>query len=141
MEPPWEGGKKVYINGPGHMTKMAATPIYGKIFQKYFFYRTNSPMIMKLRMEHLELNLYTVYINNDPELTLTYFAAMSNLAKLVFVLIVGPDIRCKTIGPLVMPPTLKVGGGAYWFRLVRMYVRTYVCMYVCMYVFMFEISS
>ena len=21
---------KVYINGPGHMTKMAATPIYGK---------------------------------------------------------------------------------------------------------------
>ena len=28
--PPWEGGTKVYINGPGHMTKMAATPIYGK---------------------------------------------------------------------------------------------------------------
>ena len=28
-EPPWEGGKKVYINGPGHMTKMAAMPIYG----------------------------------------------------------------------------------------------------------------
>ena len=30
VEPPWEGGTKVYINGPGHMTKMAATPIYGK---------------------------------------------------------------------------------------------------------------
>ena len=30
MEPPWEGGTKVYINGPGHMTKMAAMPIYGK---------------------------------------------------------------------------------------------------------------
>ena len=30
VEPPWEGGPKVYINGPGHMTKMAATPIYGK---------------------------------------------------------------------------------------------------------------
>ena len=29
-KPPWEGGTKVYINGPGHMTKMAATPIYGK---------------------------------------------------------------------------------------------------------------
>ena len=26
----WEGGTKVYINGPGHMTKMAAMPIYGK---------------------------------------------------------------------------------------------------------------
>ena len=30
VEPPWEGGMKVYINGPGHMTKMAAMPIYGK---------------------------------------------------------------------------------------------------------------
>ena len=30
VEPPWEGGAKVYINGPGHMTKMAAMPIYGK---------------------------------------------------------------------------------------------------------------
>ena len=30
VEPSWEGGTKVYINGPGHMTKMAATPIYGK---------------------------------------------------------------------------------------------------------------
>ena len=30
MEPPWEGGTKVYINGPGHMTKVAAMPIYGK---------------------------------------------------------------------------------------------------------------
>ena len=30
VEPPLEGGTKVYINGPGHMTKMAAMPIYGK---------------------------------------------------------------------------------------------------------------
>ena len=30
VEPPWEGGTKVYINGPGHMTKMAAMPMYGK---------------------------------------------------------------------------------------------------------------
>ena len=30
VEPPWEGGTKVYINGTGHMTKMAAKPIYGK---------------------------------------------------------------------------------------------------------------
>ena len=30
VEPPWEGGTKICINGPGHMTKMAAMPIYGK---------------------------------------------------------------------------------------------------------------
>ena len=30
VEPPWEGGMKVNINSPGHMTKMAAITIYGK---------------------------------------------------------------------------------------------------------------
>ena len=30
VEPSWEGGMKVYINGSGHMTKMAAVPIYSK---------------------------------------------------------------------------------------------------------------
>ena len=28
-----EVGKKLYINGTGHMTKMAAMPIYGKTFK------------------------------------------------------------------------------------------------------------
>ena len=30
VEPPWEGGTKLYINCQGHMTKVAAMPIYGK---------------------------------------------------------------------------------------------------------------
>ena len=34
VEPPWEGGTKVCINGPGHMTKMAALPIYGENLKK-----------------------------------------------------------------------------------------------------------
>ena len=34
VAPPWEGGTKVCINGPGHMTKMAAMPIYGKNLKK-----------------------------------------------------------------------------------------------------------
>ena len=34
VEPPGEGGTKVCINGPGHMTKMAAMPIYGKNLKK-----------------------------------------------------------------------------------------------------------
>ena len=36
VEPPWEGGTKVCINGPGHMTKMAAMPIYGKNLKTSF---------------------------------------------------------------------------------------------------------
>ena len=34
VKPPWEGGTKVCINGPGHMTKMAAMPINGKNLKK-----------------------------------------------------------------------------------------------------------
>ena len=34
VEPPREGRTKIYINGPGHMTKMAAMPIYGQNLKK-----------------------------------------------------------------------------------------------------------
>ena len=37
VEPPWEGGTKVCINGLGHMTKMATMPIYGKNLKKSSF--------------------------------------------------------------------------------------------------------
>ena len=37
MEPPWEEGTKVYINGQGHMTKLAAMPIYGKNLKNLLF--------------------------------------------------------------------------------------------------------
>ena len=40
VEPSWEGGTEVCINGPGHMTKMAAMPIYGKNLKKSCMYTT-----------------------------------------------------------------------------------------------------
>ena len=49
VEPPWEGGAKVYINGPGHMTTMAAMPIYGKNPSKIFS-RTGGSIFTKLGM-------------------------------------------------------------------------------------------
>ena len=36
MEPAWDGGTKVYANGPGHMTRMTAMPIYGKNLKNLF---------------------------------------------------------------------------------------------------------
>ena len=42
-------------------------------------------MILKLGMQHRGLKLYKVYINSDPELTLTYFTARSNLVPYAFV--------------------------------------------------------
>ena len=62
---------------------------------KDLFYRTYSPMIMKLGMKHYELKLYKVYINDDRVdlFKKLYITAISNVAKLVFVHIVGSDIR------------------------------------------------
>ena len=34
VEASWDGGTKVCSNGPGHMTKMASMPIYGKNLKK-----------------------------------------------------------------------------------------------------------
>ena len=71
MEPPWEGGTKVYINGLGHMTKMAAMPIYGKNLKKLLLQNQKS---YDLETWHVASG----YINDDPGLTLTYFMARSN---------------------------------------------------------------
>ena len=46
---------KICINGHGHM-----------------IYRTRKPMILKLGFNHREMELYKVYINHDPGMTLPY---------------------------------------------------------------------
>ena len=77
MEHPWEGGKKVYTNGQGHMTKMAAMAINRKKLLKIFFSRTRRPMILKLGVKHQAMELYKVYINHDHGMTLNLFTARS----------------------------------------------------------------
>ena len=61
------------INNPGHMTKMAAMPIYGKKPFKIFFSGTGGPISAKLDLRPHWLKYYNVYINLDPVMTLTYF--------------------------------------------------------------------
>ena len=63
----------MYINNPGHMTKMAAMPIYGKNPSKIFFSRTGGSNSKKLGMKHRWLKYYNVHINHDPVMTLTFF--------------------------------------------------------------------
>ena len=50
VEPPWVGGMIFCSRHLGHMTKMAATPIYGKNPSKIFFSRTGEPIFTKLGM-------------------------------------------------------------------------------------------
>ena len=50
VEPPLVGGTIFCSRHLGHMTKMAATPIYGKNPSKIFFSRTGRPIFTKLGM-------------------------------------------------------------------------------------------
>ena len=50
VEPHWVGETKVCSRHLGHMTKMAATPIYGKKLSKIFFSGAGGPISTKLGM-------------------------------------------------------------------------------------------
>ena len=50
VEPPSVGGTIFCLRHLGHMSKMAATPIYGKNPSKIFFSRTGRPFFTKLGM-------------------------------------------------------------------------------------------
>ena len=50
VEPLWVGGMKFCSRHLGYLTKMAATPIYGKNSSKIFFSRTGRPIFTKLGM-------------------------------------------------------------------------------------------
>ena len=66
---------KVYINGQGHMTKMAVMAINSKKLLKIFFSRTRTPLILKLGMKDQGEEIYKVYINHD----LNLFYGKANL--------------------------------------------------------------
>ena len=67
----------MYINNLGHMTKMAAMPIYGRNPSKIIFSETNRLISRKLGVRHRWLKYSNVYINHDPVMTLTKFMARS----------------------------------------------------------------
>ena len=82
VAPPWDGGMKVCSNGPGHMTNMAAMPIYGKTLKNLLFWNQTAN---DLERQHRVLHLYQVCSNEDPWLTLTFLTAESNLVHFAFV--------------------------------------------------------
>ena len=64
----------------GHMTKMAAMPIYGKNNFKTFYQGTTGQILMKLFIKHQRPKPFIIWANYDPGFTLTYFTARSNFA-------------------------------------------------------------
>ena len=78
VEPLWVGGTKVCSWDPGHMTKMAAMPIYGKNSKKNLLQNrwadSHETWYVALRSP-----AHHSCSNDDPGVTLTYFTARSNL--------------------------------------------------------------
>ena len=74
VDPPLEGGTKVYINVPGHMTKMAARPYMVKTLKNLLFQK-----LMSYDLEIWHVGSGTQALQTiDLGLTLTYFTARSN---------------------------------------------------------------
>ena len=59
--------------------------------------RTRRPMILKLGVKHQAIELYKVYINHDPGMTLTHFMTRSTLCTYLR----SQVSVYRTIGPLV----------------------------------------
>ena len=71
---------EIHEDNAGHMTKMAAMPIYGKYTLNIFFPETTGMILMKLCMKNQRPKPFIFCSNYDPWLTLTYFIARSNFA-------------------------------------------------------------
>ena len=71
----------MFINNPGHMTKMAAMPIYGKNPSKFFFSGTTGPISTKLGMKHWGLEYYNVWYKLLPLDDLDLFYGKVNIGR------------------------------------------------------------
>ena len=76
---------KINKHDTGHMTKMAAMPIYGINPLKLFFSGTSVPIMTKFVVKHRRLKRIIFCSNDNPGLTLTYFTAWSNVGIKAFI--------------------------------------------------------
>ena len=93
---------KVCSNGPGHITKMATMPIYGKTWKIL----EPKGRWIKLGMQHQVLEYYQVCSNDDSGFTLTYFMARSNLVPYAFV---WEKVKTMDFSETIVVYDIKVG--------------------------------
>ena len=80
----YDKSAKIYTKYFGHMTKMSATPIYGKNLLKIFFSRTIRPVTLRLGMKNWGCGAYQGCSNDDPRLTLIYLTSRSSFLPNAF---------------------------------------------------------
>ena len=77
------GERKVCSNGPDHMTKMAAMPVYGRNL-KNLLLRNPKADDLETWYAALGARVLPSCLNDDHGLTLTYFMARSHLFPFVW---------------------------------------------------------
>ena len=84
---------KIYSNGPGHMTNMAAMPIYSKNLKKSSSQEPKGqwPWVLVCSSGT------QVCSNVDPGLTLTYFTTSSDLVPYAFICVIGKTMDFSEI--------------------------------------------
>ena len=96
---------KIWWHDAGHMTKIAATPIYGKNPSKIFS-RTGLTIFTKLGMKYWELQPIINCSNDYFGVTLTYFTARSNLVTYAFL---WKKVKTVDFSETIAACDLKVG--------------------------------
>ena len=117
VEPPWVGGTNICLRHLGHMTKMAATPIYGKN-TSLFFLQNWQAEFHKTWYVASGLQPIIVCSNDNPGVTLSYFTSRSNLVRPKKCLVSGwvgggGQGRCEQRSEKKM-----AGGGSRWGGMV-----------------------
>ena len=84
MEPLWDRGTKVGSDGPGHMTRMGASPYMVKTL-KNLLLRNQKADVLETWYAALGARALPSYSNDGRVLALTYFTARSNLVAYAFV--------------------------------------------------------
>ena len=84
MKTPYYKLAKIYTKYFGHMTKMAATPIYGKNLLKSSSPEPEDQLPLDLVCSIMGCGAYPVCSNDDPKMTLTYLTPRSNLLPNAF---------------------------------------------------------
>ena len=86
--------------------------------EKIFFSGTKRPVALKVCMQHRVLEYFQISSNDDPELTLTYFTARSNLIPYAFVWEKG---KIMDFSETIVVYDIKVGR----FSLLNQYMNRY----------------
>ena len=107
---------KIYEYDVGHMTKMAVKPIYGKHSSNIFFSGTGGPISTKLGMQHRGFQPITVFSNDNPGLTLTYFTAWSKFVASAFL---WEKVNTVDFPETIAASDLKVGRYRQLIKLMK----------------------